>query len=62
MSLSKHILPHALPVPAIKKLAGKRIVLASNSPRRQEILRTFVRSPISNQGGFLTLATPLSIL
>ena len=41
--MSKHILPHALAVPAIKKLAGKRIVLASNSPRRREILRTFVR-------------------
>jgi septum formation protein len=38
-----HILPHALKLPAIEKLSGKRIVLASNSPRRQEILRTFVR-------------------
>ena len=42
-SMPKHILPHALAVPAIKKLAGKRIVLASNNPRRREILRTFVR-------------------
>ncbi|KAG5652182.1 hypothetical protein H0H81_005981 [Sphagnurus paluster] len=39
--MSKHILPHALKLPAIDKLKGKRIVLASNSPRRQEILRTF---------------------
>ncbi|KIK05911.1 hypothetical protein K443DRAFT_90333 [Laccaria amethystina LaAM-08-1] len=43
--MSKHILPHALAVPAIKKLAGKRIVLASNSPRRREILRTFGLEP-----------------
>ena len=41
--MSKHILPHALQVPAIEKLKGKRIVLASNSPRRKDILRTFVR-------------------
>ena len=41
--MSKHILPHALRVPAIEKLKDKRIVLASNSPRRKEILRTFVR-------------------
>jgi hypothetical protein len=40
--MSKHILPHALAVPAIKKLAGRRIVLASNSPGRREILRTLV--------------------
>ena len=38
-----NVLPHALQVPAIKKLKGKRIVLASNSPRRKEILRTLVR-------------------
>ncbi|KAF4613442.1 hypothetical protein D9613_008148 [Agrocybe pediades] len=43
--MSKHILPHALRVPAIEKLKGKRIVLASNSPRRQEILRTFGIAP-----------------
>ena len=40
------VLPHALKVPAIEKLVGKRVVLASNSPRRREILRTFVR-PLS---------------
>ncbi|KIM39188.1 hypothetical protein M413DRAFT_447151 [Hebeloma cylindrosporum] len=43
--MSKHILPHALRVPAIEKLKGKRIVLASNSPRRKEILRTFGIAP-----------------
>ncbi|KAF5391819.1 hypothetical protein D9757_001694 [Collybiopsis confluens] len=42
---AKYILPHALPVPAIKKLAGKRIVLASNSPRRREILTTIGLAP-----------------
>ncbi|KAF8887523.1 inosine triphosphate pyrophosphatase-like protein [Infundibulicybe gibba] len=40
-----HILPHALDVPAIQKLKEKRIVLASNSPRRLEILRTFGLEP-----------------
>ncbi|KAG6901957.1 hypothetical protein C0995_006186 [Termitomyces sp. Mi166 len=39
--MPNHILPNALRLPVIKKLEGKRIVLASNSPRRQEILRTF---------------------
>ncbi|KXN88310.1 N-acetylserotonin O-methyltransferase-like protein [Leucoagaricus sp. SymC.cos] len=43
--MSKHILPHALQIPAIKKLSGKRIVLASNSPRRKDILRTFGLAP-----------------
>ena len=36
------VLPHALKIPALEKLVGKRVVLASNSPRRKEILRTFV--------------------
>ena len=36
------VLPTALQVPSIKKLKGKRVVLASNSPRRKEILSTFV--------------------
>src|SRR6202011_678876 len=42
---SKHnsVLAHALQTPSIKKLSGKRIILASNSPRRKEILNTFVR-------------------
>lgn len=44
----EHILPHALAIPAFNKLAGKRIILASASPRRAEILKTFVRtSPIA---------------
>ncbi|KAF5349991.1 hypothetical protein D9756_009223 [Leucocoprinus leucothites] len=43
--MSRHILPHALQIPAIKKLKDKRIVLASNSPRRQEILKTFGLAP-----------------
>ncbi|KJA25077.1 hypothetical protein HYPSUDRAFT_65027 [Hypholoma sublateritium FD-334 SS-4] len=43
--MSKHILPHALRVPAVEKLKDKRIVLASNSPRRKEILRTFGFAP-----------------
>ncbi|KAL9709010.1 hypothetical protein Ac2012v2_007826 [Leucoagaricus gongylophorus] len=43
--MSRHILPHALRTPAIKKLEGKRIVLASNSPRRKEILNTFGLAP-----------------
>ncbi|KAJ3728861.1 inosine triphosphate pyrophosphatase-like protein [Lentinula raphanica] len=42
---SQHILSHALPVPAIKKLAGKRMVLASNSPRRRDILKTIGLAP-----------------
>ena len=37
------VLPHALRTPALEKLVGKRVVLASNSPRRREILTTFVR-------------------
>ncbi|KAF5367001.1 hypothetical protein D9758_003984 [Tetrapyrgos nigripes] len=41
----KHVLPHALQVPAIKKLAGKRIILASNSPRRKEILQIYGLAP-----------------
>ena len=36
------VLPHALRVPGLTKLTGKRVVLASASPRRREILRTFV--------------------
>ncbi|KAG6894480.1 hypothetical protein C0993_011406, partial [Termitomyces sp. T159_Od127] len=43
--MPNHILPTALKLPIIKKLEGKRIVLASNSPRRQEILRTYGLAP-----------------
>lgn len=37
------VLSHALHVPGINKLAGKRVVLASGSPRRKDILQIFVR-------------------
>ncbi|EIN03926.1 Maf/Ham1 [Punctularia strigosozonata HHB-11173 SS5] len=45
--MPKHncILSHAAALPSLKKLAGKRVVLASNSPRRREILRTFGLEP-----------------
>ncbi|RDX46252.1 Maf/Ham1 [Lentinus brumalis] len=39
------VLPHALKIPALEKLVGKRVVLASNSPRRKEILKTFGLEP-----------------
>ncbi|KAF8638966.1 hypothetical protein AX17_001827 [Amanita inopinata Kibby_2008] len=43
--MTKHILANALPVPAIKKLKGKRIVLASSSSRRKEILHAIGFEP-----------------
>jgi septum formation protein len=39
------VLPHALNLPSTRKLAGKRVVLASASPRRAEILRTIGIAP-----------------
>ncbi|KAJ7935623.1 Maf-like protein [Mycena leptocephala] len=42
---SKHVLSHALQTPGIKKLSGKRIVLASASPRRKDILSVFGIAP-----------------
>ena len=47
VELPKHnpVLEHALKTPALQKLVGKRVILASNSPRRRDILRTFVRPP-----------------
>ncbi|KAK2462471.1 hypothetical protein APHAL10511_005441 [Amanita phalloides] len=43
--MPNHILPHAFATPAIEKLKNKRIVLASNSPRRKEILRAIGLQP-----------------
>ncbi|OSX59116.1 hypothetical protein POSPLADRAFT_1041261 [Postia placenta MAD-698-R-SB12] len=47
ISLPEHncVLPHALRVPSLQKLVGKRVVLASNSPRRKEILQIFGLAP-----------------
>jgi len=39
------VLPNALHIPGINKLAGKRVILASGSPRRKEILQTFGLAP-----------------
>jgi hypothetical protein len=36
--------PHALPLPGINKMKNKRVILASNSPRRLDILKTYVSS------------------
>ncbi|KAI0328257.1 Maf/Ham1 [Cubamyces sp. BRFM 1775] len=47
VELPKHnpVLEHALKTPALQKLVGKRVILASNSPRRREILHTFGLAP-----------------
>ncbi|OSC96967.1 Maf/Ham1 [Trametes coccinea BRFM310] len=47
VELPKHnpVLEHALKIPSLQKLVGKRVVLASNSPRRREILNTFGLAP-----------------
>ncbi|KAF7327954.1 Maf/Ham1-domain-containing protein [Mycena kentingensis (nom. inval.)] len=42
---SEHLLPHALKTPTLERLRGKRIVLASASPRRKDILHTFGIAP-----------------
>ncbi|GJJ08160.1 hypothetical protein Clacol_002368 [Clathrus columnatus] len=39
------VLEHALRIPATNKLAKKRVILASNSPRRREILKTLGLDP-----------------
>ncbi|KAG2115005.1 Maf Ham1 [Suillus clintonianus] len=39
------VLPTALKTPAIQKLVNKRIILASGSPRRKEILQTLGLAP-----------------
>ena len=49
------VLKHALKTPGIERLRGKRVVLASNSPRRKEILRTYVRATkIPRQSEFIS--------
>ncbi|KAJ7282817.1 inosine triphosphate pyrophosphatase-like protein [Mycena rebaudengoi] len=40
-----NVLPHALQTAGVKKMAGKRIILASASPRRKEILRILGLAP-----------------
>ncbi|KAI4519105.1 Maf/Ham1, partial [Schizophyllum commune Loenen D] len=45
MAPQDSVLEHALMMPSIKKLKGKRVVLASASPRRKEILSRFGISP-----------------
>ncbi|OJT15086.1 N-acetylserotonin O-methyltransferase-like protein [Trametes pubescens] len=47
VELPKHnpVLAYALQIPALQKLVGKRVILASNSPRRREILQTFGLAP-----------------
>ncbi|KAI0346235.1 Maf/Ham1 [Trametopsis cervina] len=47
ITLPKHnaVLPEALKTTPFKKLVGKRVILASNSPRRKDILRTFGLAP-----------------
>jgi len=37
------VLSTALKLPCLNKMHGKRVILASNSPRRREILKTYVR-------------------
>lgn len=39
------VLPHALQLTSLKKLVGKRVILASASPRRKDILQTFGLAP-----------------
>ncbi|EIW57973.1 Maf/Ham1 [Trametes versicolor FP-101664 SS1] len=47
VELPKHnpVLAYALQIPALQKLVGKRVIMASNSPRRREILQTFGLAP-----------------
>ncbi|KAH9043936.1 Maf/Ham1 [Lactarius pseudohatsudake] len=54
------VLPHALHIPGINKLAGKRVVLASNSPRRKEILQIFGLAPEIEPSTFAEDLSPLS--
>lgn len=43
MPLYDAVKPEAIRLPGLNKLVGKRVILASGSPRRQEILKIFVR-------------------
>ncbi|KAN0133333.1 Maf/Ham1 [Lactarius tabidus] len=54
------VLPHALHIPGINKLAGKRVILASNSPRRKEILQVFGLAPEIVPSTFAEDLNPLS--
>lgn len=54
------LLPHVIKTPSIKKLEGKRVVLASSSPRRKDILQTFVRRSIA-RNIYLTYAFDIGI-
>ncbi|KAN0093283.1 Inosine triphosphate pyrophosphatase-like protein [Tylopilus felleus] len=45
MASHNAVLPHALNTPGIQKLRNKRVVLASASPRRNDILRTLGLAP-----------------
>jgi septum formation protein len=54
------VLPHALHIPGINKLAGKRVILASNSPRRKEILQVFGVAPEVVPSTFTEDLSPLS--
>jgi septum formation protein len=42
------VLPTALKTPAIQKLTNKRVILASASPRRKEILQTLVQASFTS--------------
>ena len=46
MAAHNPVLANALNTTGIKKLRNKRVVLASASPRRSEILRTLVSAPL----------------
>lgn len=44
------VLPNAMPWPIFDRLRDKRVVLASSSPRRKDILRTAVRAAGAEAG------------
>ncbi len=51
MSRPSPVLPTALPLPIFRLLAKKRVVLASSSPRRKEILEKSVRQRSDSAAG-----------